>query len=102
MNDNPGADITVRGGGSGVGITSILEGTCDIADSSRPIKDAELQKAASKGKNIKAHVIAMDGIAVIVNPSNQLSEMSKNRSQTSIPAKYPTGRSSARTQARSL
>ena len=46
MNNNPDADITVRGGGSGVGITSIIEGTCDIADSSRPIKDAELQKAA--------------------------------------------------------
>ena len=79
MNNNPDANITVRGGGSGVGITSIIEGTCDIADSSRPIKDAELQKAASRGKNIKAHVIAMDGIAVIVNPSNKISELTKKQ-----------------------
>jgi phosphate transport system substrate-binding protein len=79
MNNNPDADITVRGGGSGIGITSILEGTCDIADSSRPIKDAELQKAASKGKDIKAHVIAMDGIAVIVNTENAMAEISKKQ-----------------------
>lgn len=79
MNNNPDADITVRGGGSGVGITSLIEGNCDIADSSRPIKDSELQKAASKGRDIKAHVIAMDGIAVIVNASNQLSEITKKQ-----------------------
>lgn len=79
MNNNPDADITVRGGGSGVGITSLIEGTCDIADASRAMKDAELQKAASKGRDAKAHVIAMDGIAVIVNPSNKLSALNKKQ-----------------------
>ena len=71
--------ITVRGGGSGIGITSIIEGTCDVADSSRAIKDAEAQKAASRGRDIKAHVIAMDGIAVIVNPENGLVELTKKQ-----------------------
>jgi phosphate transport system substrate-binding protein len=79
MNNNPDADITVRGGGSGVGIASIIAGTCDIADSSRAIKDAELQKAASNGRDPKAHVIAMDGIAVIVNPSNKMAEITKKQ-----------------------
>jgi len=79
MNNNPDANITVRGGGSSVGITSLLEGTCDIADASRSIKDAELQKAASRGIEPKAHVVAMDGIAVIVNPSNAVSEMTKKQ-----------------------
>jgi phosphate transport system substrate-binding protein len=79
MNNNPDADIKVRGGGSGVGITSLLAKTCDIADASRSIKDAELKEAASKGVNPKANVIAMDGIAVIVNPSNTVKELTKQQ-----------------------
>ena len=79
MQKNPGADISVRGGGSGVGIASIIDGTCDIGDSSRPIKDTELDKATTNGRDIKAHVIAMDGIAVIVNPANNVSALSKKQ-----------------------
>jgi len=79
MNNDASTDINVRGGGSGVGITSIIEGNCDIADSSRPIKDAELAKAAGKGRDIKANVIAMDGIAVIVNPQNSVSALTKKQ-----------------------
>jgi len=70
MNSNPEADISVRGGGSGVGIASLIDGTCNIADSSRPIKDTELDKAVTNGRSPKANVVAMDGICVIVNPSN--------------------------------
>ncbi|MFA5100852.1 MAG: phosphate ABC transporter substrate-binding protein [Candidatus Omnitrophota bacterium] len=79
MDKNSGADISVRGGGSGVGITSLIEGTCDIADSSRPIKDEELEKAIIRGKAPKANVIAMDGIAMIVNNSNIISELTKKQ-----------------------
>ncbi len=79
MQKNPSADIIVRGGGSGVGIASIIDGTCDIADSSRPIQSAELEKAASNGRDIKAHVIAMDGIAVIAHPTNKISALTKNQ-----------------------
>ena len=79
MNRNPDVDISVQGGGSGVGIASIIDGTCDIADSSRPIKDKELKKAKTKGINLKANVIAMDGIAVIVHPSNKVNGISKNK-----------------------
>ncbi|MDR1941042.1 MAG: phosphate ABC transporter substrate-binding protein [Endomicrobium sp.] len=79
MDANLSADITVRGGGSGVGINSLISGTCDIANSSREIKDSEIQAAASKGKSPKAFVIAMDGIAVIVNPKNPVSALSKKQ-----------------------
>jgi phosphate transport system substrate-binding protein len=79
MQKDSSADISVRGGGSGVGIASLLDGTCDIADSSRPIKDTELDKAVTNGKDIKAHVIAMDGIAVIVNPANKVGALTKKQ-----------------------
>jgi len=79
MQKNKDADISVRGGGSGVGIASLIDGTCDIADSSRPIKDSELDKAVSRGKDIKAHIIAMDGIAVIVHPSNKVNGLTKKQ-----------------------
>jgi len=79
MQKNSSADISVRGGGSGVGIASLIDGTCDIADSSRPVKDTELDKAVTNGKSLKAHVIAMDGIAVIVNPSNKITALTKKQ-----------------------
>ena len=79
MQKNPSADISVRGGGSGVGIASLLAGTCTIGDSSRSIKDTELEQARTNGKDIKSHVIAMDGIAVIVNPANSVSSLSKQQ-----------------------
>jgi len=69
------ADITVRGGGSGTGIAALIDGICDIADSSRPMKKKEIIKAKEKGVNPEPHVIAMDGIAVIVHPSNPVDEL---------------------------
>ena len=77
MKNNPDADLSVRGGGSGVGIASIIDGTCDIADSSRAIKPDELAKAAKRGRDLKAHVIAMDGITHIVHPSNTVSNLTR-------------------------
>jgi len=79
MRQNPDTDIIVRGGGSGVGIASLIDGTCDIADSSRSIKEAELDKAVVGGKNIKAHIVAMDGICLIVNSSNSINALSKKQ-----------------------
>lgn len=77
MKNNPDADLSVRGGGSGVGIASIIDGTCDIADSSRAIKPDELAKAAKRGRDLKAHVIAMDGITHIVHPSNTVTNLTR-------------------------
>jgi phosphate transport system substrate-binding protein len=77
MAQNASANLSVRGGGSGVGIASLIDKTCDIADSSRAIKDEELKKAAGRGVTVKAHVVAMDGIAVIVNNANGISALTK-------------------------
>ena len=79
MNQNSKIDISIRGGGSGVGIASLIDGSCDIADASRPMKDKELKTAAEKGVDPKANVVAMDGIAVIVNKSNPLSNITKSQ-----------------------
>ncbi|MFA5362839.1 MAG: phosphate ABC transporter substrate-binding protein [Candidatus Omnitrophota bacterium] len=79
MNNNPSADISVRGGGSGVGIASLIDGACDIGNSSRPIKDTELDKAVTNGRSLKATVVAMDGICVIVHPSNNVSALSREQ-----------------------
>ncbi len=75
------ADITisVKGGGSGIGIASLQDSTCDIADSSRPIKGSEIAIALTKGVDPKATVIALDGIAVIVNKANGISNLTKKQ-----------------------
>ncbi len=79
MENNPKIEISVKGGGSGIGITSLIEGTCDIANASRAMKDSEIQKAVGRGKDPKAHVVAMDGIAVIVHPSIEINELTKKQ-----------------------
>lgn len=79
MRKNPSVNISVQGGGSGAGIAALVDGTTDIADASRAIKDKEIKKAVSKGINPKAHVVAMDGIAVIVHPSNSLENLTKSQ-----------------------
>jgi phosphate transport system substrate-binding protein len=77
MDNNPEADITIRGGGSGTGIAALIDGATDIADASRPMKTKEIKKAREKGVNPVANIIARDGIAVIVHPDNPLNEISK-------------------------
>jgi len=61
--------ITVEGGGSGRGYSELIDGLCNIADASRKPKQSELDAARQKGVTLILHEIAIDGIAVIVNPS---------------------------------
>lgn len=79
MDRHPEVKISVQGGGSGVGIAGIIDRTCDIGDASRSMKEQELSNAVSKGVNPKANFVAMDGIAVIVHPSNKVSGLTKNQ-----------------------
>ena len=76
MNMHSDVNISVQGGGSGVGIASLIDGTCDIADASRPIKDKEIKKAKDNGVDAYENVVALDGIAVIVHPSNPVDGLS--------------------------
>ncbi|MFA5336752.1 MAG: phosphate ABC transporter substrate-binding protein [Candidatus Omnitrophota bacterium] len=79
MDENQAISISVQGGGSSVGIASLIDKTTDIADASRAMKDTELEKAGSNGVDPKAHVVAMDGIAVVLHPSNNISALSKKQ-----------------------
>jgi len=73
---HPEVDIAVSGGGSGTGIKALLSGTAEIANASRPMKDKEKRQAAEADINPVEHVVAYDGIALIVHPSNPVSQLS--------------------------
>ncbi|MDP2981422.1 MAG: phosphate ABC transporter substrate-binding protein [Candidatus Omnitrophota bacterium] len=75
MDTNPGDFIAVTGGGSGTGLSSLISATCDIAMSSRNIKDKEIALARKKGVNPNEIIVALDGLAVVVNPSNPVSKL---------------------------
>ncbi|WP_372806588.1 phosphate ABC transporter substrate-binding protein [Pontiella sp.] len=70
MAANPSVNITVSESGSGNGAKSMVNGTCDVAAMSRPMKDTEFKAAADKGIQPVAHVVALDGLPILVHPSN--------------------------------
>ena len=67
--DNPGMTFTYNPTGSGSGITAVAEGRCDIGLSSRSLKEEE------KGQGLTETVLALDGIAIIVNPDNPIDDI---------------------------
>lgn len=73
--EHPEIRISVTGGGSGTGIASLINGTVDIANASRQIKDEEIAEAQDNGVEPMEHIIARDAIAVIVNPQNPVSQL---------------------------
>ena len=75
MEENPGDFVAVTGGGSGTGLSSLISGSCDIAMSSRNIKDKEI--ALAKQKNIIPFEIkvALDGLAVVTSPANPVNKL---------------------------
>ncbi|MDR0367544.1 MAG: PstS family phosphate ABC transporter substrate-binding protein [Bacteroidales bacterium] len=79
MKVNPTQTVTVTGGGSGVGITALLEGTTDIAQLSRKIKFDEKQKLQQSGKTVKEIVAAYDALAVVVHPSNKVTKLTREQ-----------------------
>lgn len=72
MRQNPGVNIMVSESGSGNGAKALLNGTCDIANLSRHLKDAEKKAMEEKGVKPVAHVVAFDALPVIVHPSNRV------------------------------
>jgi phosphate transport system substrate-binding protein len=75
QSENPDIRISVTGGGSGTGIASLINGTVDIANASRQIKEEEIDEAKSNGVDPVEHIIARDAIAVIVHPENPVNEL---------------------------
>ncbi|HOE18392.1 MAG TPA: phosphate ABC transporter substrate-binding protein [Syntrophorhabdaceae bacterium] len=72
MNANPGIQITIAGGGSGVGIKQVGEGLVDIGNTGRKPTDEEIGKY-----DLKLFMWAVDGVALIVNPKNKVRSLSK-------------------------
>ncbi len=75
MEGRPDKKVSVTGGGSGVGISSLTEGTIDITESSRDMKDSEIEAARKKGVEPVRTIVAYDGIAIILHPSNPISTL---------------------------
>ena len=72
MQKNPKAKVAVTGGGSGVGISALLNKTTDIAMASRAMKQSEIDKAKELGIGVEEVVLGFDGITLIVNQNNQV------------------------------
>ncbi len=75
MKENPNVSIAVTGGGSGTGIAALINGTTDIANASRQIKKKEIDDAQKGGYYPEEFKVAIDALAVIVNPANPVKEL---------------------------
>jgi phosphate transport system substrate-binding protein len=74
-----GGNVTVIGGGSGVGISALISGSTDIAQTSRKMKFDEKQKMSEANKTTKEVTIAFDALAVIVNPDNTILQLTRQQ-----------------------
>jgi phosphate transport system substrate-binding protein len=70
MGKHQSVNITVSESGSGNGAKSLINAACDVATMSRPMKNSEKKAAQDAGVLVIEHVVALDGLAVIVHPSN--------------------------------
>ena len=75
---DPNVSVEVSGGGSGIGVAALINGTCDIANSSRKLEPEEEEKATAKyaGKHPSEHLVGYDALAIYVHPSNPITEIS--------------------------
>lgn len=79
MDQGSTTKVTVTGGGSGVGISALMNGATDIAQASRRIKFDESQKIEAGGKELKEVIIAYDALAIVVNHENTVSQLSREQ-----------------------
>ena len=79
MKSYPSSKITVTGGGSGVGISALMDGTTDIAMTSRKMKFDEKMKLQQAKKTPKEVVVAYDALAVVVNPANKVTDLTREQ-----------------------
>jgi phosphate transport system substrate-binding protein len=76
MKNNQAAAIQVTGGGSGVGITALINGTTDICNSSRPMKQTEIEKLKARYNTLGVKIpCAKDGITIFLNEANKVQEL---------------------------
>ena len=75
----PVARVTVTGGGTGVGISALMDNTTDIAMASRPIKFSEKMKIKEAGQDVDEIIVAYDALAVVVHPSNPVKQLTRQQ-----------------------
>ena len=73
---NPAIHLIISGGGSSVGISALLKGEIDIAESSRPVTDSEKEQFKKEGKTLLDLALATDAIEILVNSANPVSVLS--------------------------
>ena len=73
---NPNVAVAVTGGGSGTGISALINGTVDLASSSRQIKDKEREMAVANGVEPMEHVVGYDALAVYLHPDHPADTLS--------------------------
>jgi phosphate transport system substrate-binding protein len=73
---SPEVAIAVSGGGSGTGIAAMINGTVDIANASRKMKDKEIKMADERGHHPVEHIVGYDALAVFINKNNPVNELS--------------------------
>lgn len=79
MAKNKEASITIVGGGTGVGVSALMEGTTDIAMASRELKTKEKLELKGAKKDVKEALIAFDALSVIVNPKNKVNQLTREQ-----------------------
>jgi phosphate transport system substrate-binding protein len=79
MKANPGVNISLSGGGSSNGIKALIDGSTDIANASRFIKDKEVKMAVEKGVYPVPFAVAYDSIIPVVHPSNTLTNLTTDQ-----------------------
>lgn len=79
MAANPGVNLIISGGGSGNGIKALTDGLCQIAMSSRDMKDNEKKLAASKGVEPVRFAVAVDALVPVTHPSNPVSGLTREQ-----------------------
>lgn len=76
---NTGTSVSVTGGGSGTGIAALINGTTDIAESSRSMSDEEKADAEKNGRHIQEFIVAKDGVSFIVNKANNVKNITADQ-----------------------
>ena len=90
MGRHQGVNITVSESGSGNGAKSLINAACDVATMSRPMKNSEKKAAQEAGVLSVEHVVALDGLSIIVHPGNAVANLTLAQILSLIHISEPT------------
>jgi phosphate transport system substrate-binding protein len=79
MKKYPNVSISVSGGGSGTGLSMLINGTCDIANASREAKKKEIDTARARSSKLVGTKVAKDGLAIVVHASNNVKNLTMDQ-----------------------